>query len=617
MSTMTSFRLRDRTTAARWILATAFLLLSGTFFRTQVLDYERYRLRAESNRLRPVPLVAPRGAILDRNGLIIADNVPGWAVKLFAISKDSLRAALHRLGELVALDSATVKDVMRRFGDAPYEPALVLGNASTEVIARLEEHRLSFPGLVIQTEPRRVYPAGKAVGHVVGYVGEVSEDDLDKDRYPGAKSGTLVGREGLELQYDHTLRGIEGVRYIEVNARGRMVREEVSSPSLSPISGEAIKTTLDLPLQIFIDSLWSDSLPRTRGAMVALTPEGEILALYSAPGFDPNDFIGGIVPAKWNALISDEAKPLLNRAIKGSYPPASPFKLAIATMALRRGLINFDSRMAEPCRGGLQYGNRFFGCWKKQGHGYLNLTGAIANSCDVYFYQLGLKLGLTAILQDGALLGFRDKAGVDLRGEQAPIFPASVAYYNKRYGARGWSNAVTLNLAIGQGEDAQTLISMVKFYQALAGEGKVAAPHLVRPTKEGAARDLGLTRSQLEGLRAAMVQVVASGTAAASGGRELKMAGKTGTAQNSTGANHGWFIGFAPYDHPKIIVGSIMESLGGHGGAYVAPWVARVIRRYLQETDPSLRKANIRLVVPEDSAPQSVELPADSTGAVP
>ncbi len=612
MSGFTPDRVRDRWATSQMILGVAFFLLTAAFFRAQVLGFQDYRLQSEKNRLRQVPLMAPRGAILDRNERIIADNEPGYTVKLFSPSVDSMRAVLARFRSVAPLDSAEVETIVRRFEGAKYQPALVISGAKFEVVSRLEEHRYLLPGLVIQTEPRRIYRSRAAVAHLVGYVAEVTEDELVKDRYSGARMGSLVGRDGLEQQYDSVLRGVDGVRYTEVDARGRMVREEVSSPSLAPIAGNVIKTTIDLGVQEFVDSMWSAALPGTKGALVAMTPDGQILALYSAPTFDPNLFIGGIESNAWNALNTDPAKPLLNRAIRGTYPPASPFKLATAVMALRKGVVTFDSHMPEPCRGGFQYGNRYFHCWKKEGHGSLDLTGAIAASCDVYFYQLGLRLGLPSLLEDGTTLGFGDRSGVDLGSEQRPSYPENTEYFNRRYGARGWSNAATLNLAIGQGENSQSLMNMMRFYAALAGDGTVGPPYLVKARAAAKPRSLGLTPTQILGLRMAMVKVVEHGTAAASGGKELNVAGKTGTAQNATGKNHGWFIGYAPADHPKIVVGAIMESLGGHGGAYVAPYVVQVIRRYLAAMDPSLAKAKVKVPILEDSVAAPTVIPGDT-----
>ena len=614
MNGFDSYRVRERADIAQLVLVAAFVLLCGAFFRTQIIQHEKFQLRAETNRLRPISLTPPRGTIFDRTGNVIAENVPGYSVKVLAPSVDSLRAVIARIGRFVPIDTADVEEVVRRFLQARYQPAVVFGDANFETIARLEEHRAVLPGLVIQSEPKRLYPAGKAVAHLVGYVSEVTENDLTAERYPGADLGTIVGKAGLERQYDDTLRGIEGVRYMEVNARGRLVREDAGGASLQPTPGRPILTTIDLDLQRFIDSIWPAGV---RGAMIAMVPGGQIRALYSSPSYDPNVFVGGISRANWRGLNEDEARPLLNRAIQTRYPPASPFKLAIAAMALKRGLIGLDTHMPTPCRGGLRLGNRVFRCWKKEGHGSLDLIGAVAKSCDVYFYQVGLRLGLKAIMDDGVLMGFRDKSGIDLENEKDPIWPASTAYFDKLYGPRHWSPpATTLNFSIGQGEITETLINMMKFYEGLASEGQSSIPYIVRPASSKTV-DLGLTQAQLDGLRHSLIAVVEQGTAAASRRKDLAVAGKTGTAQNSHGKDHGWFIGFAPADKPELIIGAIME-FAEHGTS-VAPYVVRTLRRQLLGPD-TVGSIKIKVlldetVVPQDTAPRPVELNPDSAAA--
>jgi penicillin-binding protein 2 len=606
-----SYRVRERAEIARLVLIGAFLVLSGAFFRTQVIQHDKFQLKAETNRLRPIPLTPPRGTILDRKGLVIAENVPGYSVKLLAQSADSLRAVLARVRRYVPLDSAQIGDIIDRYLQARYQPALVFGDATFDIIAKLEEHRSALPGLVIQAEPKRLYPAGKSIAHLVGYVSEVTEADLTADRYPGAVLGSIVGKAGLEREYDDTLRGNDGVRYIEVNARGRLVREGAASATLPPTPGQPIVTTLDLDLQRFIDSIWPAGV---RGALVAMTPNGEIRALYSAPNFDPNHFVGGISSAEWRKLNNDPAKPLLNRVIQARYPPASPFKLAIAAMALKRGLISLNTRMPEPCRGGLRLGNRVFRCWKREGHGMLDLTGAVAASCDVYFYQLGLRLGLDAIIQDGVLMGFRDRSGVDLENELNPIYPSSKAYFDKLYGPRNWSPpGTTLNFSIGQGENTQTLINMMRFYQGLAGNGEAVTPYIVKPSSNRK-RSLGLTQRELDGLRRALIAVVERGTASANRRADLAVAGKTGTAQNPHGDDHGWFIGFAPAEKPELIVGGIME-FAKHGTT-VAPYVVQTLRRYILGPVPTapvkLGALQDESVSTQDNAPRPIELNPDS-----
>ncbi len=594
------FVLALRGAVARNALAVVFLLLAGAFFRLQVLQHDRYRLKSESNRLRPVPLPAPRGLILDRHGAVIAENVPGYSVSLLAEDEDSLRARLRRLDRIMPLDSATVDRIVDRFRAAPYEPAVLIKDAPFALVSKLEERRLALPGLVIQAEPKREYPDGATLAHLVGYVGEVTQEDL-AGLYAGRRPGALVGKDGLEREYDSTLAGSDGVRFVEVDALGRVVRDE-GAATLQAVPGQVLKTTIDLELQRFVASIFP---PGRRGAIVAMDPwTGDILALYSSPTYDPNAFVGGISSELWDTLNTDPGKPLLDRAIAARYPPASTFKLATTVMALRDGLVDFDSHMPQPCRGGFQYGNRFFQCWDPRGHGSLNLEQAIAASCDTYFYQLGLRLTVKAIIAGGAYLGFGTRTGIDLPGEARSAFPDS-NYYDRVYGPGGWTQAAALNLAIGQGENAQTPINMVRFYAALANGGHMVRPHIIDRTFQPTS-NVDLPDSTFLQIRAALIAVVERGTARAVRLASLRLAGKTGTAQNTEGAaNHGWFIGFAPAERPQIVVGGVMENVG-HGTA-VAPYVARVIERYVlgPDTLPRAREGKAKAVParkPDDTA---------------
>jgi penicillin-binding protein 2 len=587
-----------RARGARHALTLAFLLLGGAFFRLQVLEHDRYRMQSESNRLRPVPLPAPRGLILDRHGAVIAENVPGYSVSLLAQNEDSLTAMLSRLRAFIPLDSAAIEHLQARFRAAPYEPTVLVKDASFRLVSELEEHNLVLPGLVIQTEPKREYPDSSVVAHLVGYVGEVTEQDL-AGPYAGRRPGSIIGKDGLEREYDSTLAGADGVRFVEVDALGRVVRERGAAATLAAVPGRPLRTTIDLGLQRFVASIFP---PGRRGAIVAMDPwSGDVLALYSSPSFDPNEFVGGVAPERWDELSTDPTHPLLDRAIAARYPPASTFKLATAVMALRDGLVGFNSHMPLPCRGGIQYGNRFFRCWYAPGHGSLNLVQAIAESCDSYFYQLGLRLSVSSIVAGGAALGFGSRTGIDLPGEARPAFPDS-GYYDRVYGRGGWTQAVAMNLAIGQGEDAQTLINMVRFYAALANGGRVVKPHL-RAGESPTVTEIGLSDSTLQGLRDALIAVVQRGTARSVRLAQLQLAGKTGTAQNPHGPDHGWFIGFAPARRPEIVVGGIIEN--AVHGTVVAPYVARVIERYVlgADTTTSARlAARVPLRVPDDTA---------------
>jgi penicillin-binding protein 2 len=586
-----------------WIVL-GILILS--FFRTQILGHGKYQLQSETNRLRPIPLPAPRGLIYDRNGRVLAENVPGYTVSLLPAPEASLRSTLARIAVIADIDSSEIERVLQRARKAPYQPALVLGDAPFKVVSALEERRVTFPGLLIQAEPKRWYPDTGIVAHLLGYVGEVTESERGTKRFAQVRLGGLVGKDGLEREYDDTLRGSEGVRFVEVSARGQMVREAEAAANLAPVPGTDLHTTIDLDLQKYVSQIFPAG---QRGAVIALNPNtGEVLALYSAPGFDPNAFVGGISAPYWRSLNENAARPLLDRAIQARYPPGSTWKLAVAAMGLKRGVVGPRSHMPIPCRGGLQYGNRFFRCWDAHGHGDLTLSEAIAQSCDVYFYQLGIKLGVSSLLEDANAWGFRGRTGIDLPGEIPSEFPTGPEYYDRLYGPRRWTSAVALNLAIGQGENAQTLIQMVRLFQQLASDGRMRTPFVVRPSPiantENASLDL--SPDQLTILRRAMIAVVEQGTGRVGRLASLQIAGKTGTAQNSHGPDHGWFIAFGPAEKPEIVVGAIVE-FAQHGTS-VAPMVARMIAHYLGIEDT--RATNIRITVPADSAPEPFQLPA-------
>ncbi|HMG69973.1 MAG TPA: penicillin-binding protein 2 [Gemmatimonadaceae bacterium] len=559
-------------------LAIGFVLLVGAFFKTQVVQYKQFVMQSEENRLRPIPLPAPRGIIYDRHGEVIAENLPAYSVSLTAPSVDSLRSALAQLAPTLQLGQNDINNAIRRYRRAPTRPTVVLADASIDIVSVLEEHRLDFPRLIIQSVPKRYYPDGPSVASFVGYTGEITESDLNDPKYASYKPGQQIGKAGLEKQYEAILHGKEGVRFDEVDARGRPVRGEGPRPDLSPEGAPPLYTNIDLDLQKFTVGIFADSL---QGGAIAIDPNtGEVLALYSAPSWDPNKFTGGIPVEYYKQLLEDKRRPLVNKAIQGTYPPGSTFKLATSIIALQNGVVGVKEHMTVPCTGGYQFGNRYFRCWEKKGHGSLDLEGAIKHSCDVYFYQLGLKIGLANFIAGGIRLSMRDKSGIDLPEESQARWPYSRDYYDKKYGPRGWSNAETLNLAIGQGANSQTVVNMAKLYSAFATKGQAPRPeiaHLVPQRKQVFTLNSVQDSVVLEGLKAVLE---AGGTAGASAIQGLTLAGKTGTAQNTGGDDHGWFVGFAPADKPKIVVAVLLEfGLHGSRAAHIA---SAIIGHYLK-----------------------------------
>ena len=337
-----------RAMGATVIIAGMLLFLTGGFFRSQVLQHQKYALQAETNRLRELPLPAPRGVIYDRNHKIIADNVIGYSVSLLAPKEDSLRVALAQLAQAVNMTPGQVDQALRRFRRSPGRPAVVIPDASFDVVSVLEEHRTQFPGLIIQSAPRRFYPDGEIVAPFVGYVGEISETELARLKDTADyKAGQQLGKQGLEKEYENVLHGKEGSQFVEIDARGRIVHETGARPDLAPVAADSLQTNIDMDLQRVAASLFGDTL---QGGVVALDPKtGGVLALYSAPSWDANRFFVGIPAQYWDSLRADPRRPLYNKALQGEYPPGSTFKIATAVTALELGVVRMDEHMPVTC----------------------------------------------------------------------------------------------------------------------------------------------------------------------------------------------------------------------------------------------------------------------------
>ena len=574
--------------AASVIVAGVIIFLLSAFFRTQVIRNEESLLQSEENRLRQIPTAAPRGRILDRNNRPIAENVVGYSVALLALNEDTLRATLDRLKTTIQLSGRQYQDALRRFRQNATRPTVIIQDASLDVVSVLEEHHMDFPSLIIQSAPKRIYPDGAAIEAFAGYVGEISESELNSLAGAGYKPGQIVGKQGLEKQYEQALRGREGVQFVEVDAHNRVVTNGRAREAVTPQEGPPLYTNIDLDLQEYIHTLFGDTLA---AAAVALVPQtGEVLALYSSPALDPNRWVGGVSQSYLDSLRNDPRQPLYNKAIQATQPPGSTFKLATAVMALQDSVIDFNTRMPEPCRGFYYFGNRTWHCWQKEGHGSLTLSGAIARSCDVYFYQLGQKLTLSRLVAGGIDLGFDKRSGIDLPEDTKPRFPTSFPdYFNQKYGPRNWTQGSTeLNMAIGQGENAQTVINMARFYSALANDGNEPTPMIKRGTPK-ITKAFHLPTDQMMALRRAMMGVVQEGgTAAGAAISGVSVAGKTGTAQTLRKDKNGkdlywaWFAGMAPAQAPQIVVVVMVPNVTFEG-ATTAQFATKIISHFLHK----------------------------------
>lgn len=581
---------RRRARVAYGVIVLLMGTLAAVFFQVQVLRSSEWMLRAESNRLRPLPIPVPRGTIFDRHGHIMADNVPGYAVTVLPGPPDSVRATLQRMRRYMDLPDALIGRLLGTLRNNGWQRLVVDADADFEVVSKLEEHRSEFPDVYIEMRPRRRYPAGAAASHVLGYLGEITSDELDSRAFAegGYASGMVVGKTGIEREYESEIQGRRGLRYVEVDARGRRIVGDFAGFAADPgAPGQDLHLNLDMELQQWIHRIFPDSLS---GAVVALDPaDGGVLALYSAPTFDPNAFVGGIGAAPWSRLSTDERRPLFNRAVMGLYPPASTWKLATAAIALDRGVITPDETMPMPCTGSFWWGNREWHCWGRSNHGFLDLAGAIAHSCDVYFYQLGLKLGLQGLIDGATNIGFRTPTGIDLPQESPGIFPASKEYWVRR---RGYTptEGEALSLAIGQGPNSQTPLKIAQFYVALARNGSAPPPSVARGVELGEAWSLNLEPEHLAALREGLRRVTApGGTAHVETTLEYwDVIGKTGSAEHALNQmglapTHAWFAGMAG---PKgadfeIVVVALVE-YGGGGSTTTARIVAKTADFYLR-----------------------------------
>jgi penicillin-binding protein 2 len=574
-----------RSLGALFAVTFVVAMLLTAFFHTQVVAGEQYAMRSEENRLRGIPIPAPRGTILDRNGDVVATSITSYSLAVLPGDSAVVLQTLNDLAPFLGLAASDIETLMGKRNRRPHDLLEVTNRATFSQAAAIEERRAAFSNLMVVERPQRYYPAGAAIGHLSGYVTEITKQQLELPEYrqAGYKQGRLIGQAGIEKQYELALAGRDGARFVEVDAKGRVVDPRSTVGAQAPVAGNSLTLTLDLDLQEYTHSIFPDTM---KGAVVAMVPStGEILTLYSHPTYDPNSFVGRIPPRLWGALNTDPRLPMLNRTITAQYPPASTFKTITAAIGVQRGILKAGTRMPISCTGGMAYAGRYSRCWNRAGHGAVDLAGAIEESCNVYFYQVGIRIGLNELTRAGVRLGFTKQTGIDLPAEKPGIFPAGLDWYKERFGVPPVPSDV-MSLAIGQGPNSQTPLRMAYVYSALAGNGTAPAPRLVAgdTIERGEGIDLGIDAQGLEALWEGLRLVTEEqGTALQSSLARYKLYGKTGTAQNPPNADHGWFVGFAgrPGGNPDIVVAVIVEH-GLHGDA-AAPLAAKVVNFYLDK----------------------------------
>ncbi len=583
-----------RLTAAQYIILGIFLVLAYGLWRLQVMQSDYYSLAAERNHTRNIPVLAPRGKILDRNGRTIVDNYPSFSALLLRDSSRDLAADADLIAQGLHLDPNEVRTRIRHFASLPqYQPIFLKEDITPDELAFIESHRNELPELDTIMAHRRLYPRNGFMAHLIGYVGEVSEDMLNQPQFELYSAGDVVGISGVERQYNSLLMGQNGSRQALVDSHGREVGRLGETEA---VPGKQLKLTVDIDLQIAAE----EALEGKNGAIVAMDPHtGEILAMVSGPAFDPNDFAVHVSRDEWNKLVTDPDKPLLNKAIQAQLAPGSTFKIIMSVAGWQEGIAQ---TLHVNCTGGAEFYGRRFGCWVKGGHGPVELEKAIYQSCDVFFYTLAEKLGIDRIAKYATMLGLGQKTGIDLPNEVSGVMPSEE--WKIRNFKQKWFAGETISVGIGQGAVAITPVQLLRAISAISMGGRLVVPHVINPTDMPPGyveaqhytevKNVTIDPAGWNLITDAMSRVLLpEGTAPSAHVPGIDIAGKTGSAQivslatrarfkNAEDlAQNGWFVGFTPRRNPDIVVCVLFQ--GGEHGRLAARLATQVIKAYVDK----------------------------------
>jgi penicillin-binding protein 2 len=581
---------------------TAIAIISALMLRLwfiQIVNGPRYRSQSENNRIHLLKIPPFRGMILDRNGELLVNNRPSYDLYLLPEDISDKKELLKTLKLLVDINlqqvDNTLKAIPRRYA---YKPILIKKDIDRDELAVIESNLFNLPGVMVEVSPQRNYIYGDFASHVIGYLGEISEKELKGGKYPDNSSGDFIGKSGVEAQWESNLNGIAGGMNVEVDAAGRRL-QVISNKPAEP--GLDIALTIDKDLQLLAE----EKLDGKKGAIVVLNPNnGQVLAMASSPAFDPTLFIKGVEKSKWEKMISSHNFPLQNRAISGQYPPGSVFKIVVALAGLEERVIDPEEEIA--CPGYYTLGNRTYNCWQETGHGAVKLHRALKESCDVYFYKIGNRLGIDTIAHYAKLCGLGQKTGFELDNEKEGLIPTT-EWKLRRWGVP-WQAGETISASIGQSFVLVTPLQMARLISAIFNGGRLYQPKIVlriaeeknhvyhfTPTLMG---EIGIREENLEHLKKGLFAVVndPQGTGFNASVDGISVAGKTGTAQvigtdasKATASDdetpeefkdHAWFVSVAPVEDPKIAIAVLIEN-GGHGGTVAAPIARDLIAEYM------------------------------------
>jgi len=595
---MEDFRGRYRYFVAFSAMAFSVILLSLWYL--QVIKGSDFRQMSTNNCIRIRENPAARGMILDRKGQLLALNRPSFEVYLVPEDLKENPEVLVKVGQMLNMNPEEVKEKLQtQKKRTAFRPVKIKSDIEWNELARLETSRVHLPGLFVDVRPRRTYHHGPLASHLIGYLGEVDENELRQPRGAPYRMGAMIGKYGVEYQWETYLRGVDGGRQIEVDALGREIKH---LRSVESFPGNNLTLTIDFDLQRVAEEAFQEK----SGALIAMDPKsGRILAMVSKPSFDPDTFARNISSEEWKSLMENPFSPLQNKGIQGQYPPGSVFKIITAIAGLETGVITPNTQLT--CKGVYPYGNRDFRCYKEEGHGTISLHRAIVESCDIYFYQVGLKVGVDAIAHYAQEFGLGNFTGIALPHEKSGIVP-STSWKKRRLGAP-WYSGETLSLAVGQGYINATPLQLLVLISAIANGGRLYLPQVVEKVedvygnllKEWPVSEMGrvdVSEKTLQIIQQALMGAVNDprGTGWACALKQAKVAGKTGTAQVIKMAqdfkkgdmdrmplkfkDHAWFVAYAPFEDPIIAVVVLVEH-GGYGGAAAAPIAKRVIEKYL------------------------------------
>lgn len=540
-----------------------FIALALALVYTQVVRHAYYSRLSKDNAIRIIPIEGPRGIIFDRNGIGLVSNRISFNVALVYQELKNREKLVRLLVNTLGIKRKDVENGIAKAAEKPYAPVTIVDDIDKNKAFILEEESFNIRGLLIQTRSMRDYPYKNVGAHLLGYLGEISEAELERMREYGYRAKDLIGRDGVEKYYDSYLSGVDGGIQIQVDNRGRLVR---TLGLKEPVNGKDLRLTIDINLQLACDKALEDK----RGAIIIIDPNtGEVLALSSSPGFDPNVFVRPGDSSERVKLIRDKRMyPLLNRAISGVYQPGSIFKIVVAMAALDTGRIDRQTRFN--CPGSFTLGTSKFACWKENGHNSQNVVDALMNSCNVFFYNTGRALGIDNMEAPTKNFGFGKVTGIDLPGEAKGVVPGRS--WKRSVKKDSWYEGDTINLAIGQGYILATPIQVLEMISIVANNGKTVKPYIVKridtsDISTASRRDLNFNKSAMRAVRDGLYKVVnaQNGTGKRARLEGAAICGKTGTAENPAGKTHAWFCGFAPSDNAKMSLVVFLEH-GGKGG---------------------------------------------------